>query len=164
MKTLLSMASTIGFALLSFPGAAVAEVDSGWSLNFTPVLVLPEDGYDLGGGLDPEATYTLDLGGARLSSGVRVGGYYAKNLFGLLAMPTVRLTVPVGAFEPYTSFGVGYGRIAQDGHEDVATMSRVGFLYHFTDSFAAGLEGTFQKIEGSEFRFPSFGSMMSFGL
>jgi hypothetical protein len=164
MKSLVSMTSTFAFALLSLPAASTARDNSGWSLNFTPVLVLPEDGYGLGGGLDPEVKYTLDLGGVRLSSGARVGGYYAKDLFGVTAMPTVRLTVPVGAFEPYTSFGVGYGRLTHDGHEDVATMSRLGFLYHFTERFAIGFEGTYQKIEGSEFQFPSFGSMMGFGL
>ena len=155
----------LAIALLSFSSAAAAtEFTADWSLNFTPALIGPRDGYDLGGGIDPELKYTLDLGGARLSSGVRIGAYYAKNLFGVVAMPTARLTVPLGSFEPYTSFGVGYGWIEQNGHGDVATMSRVGFIYSFSDKFSLGLEGTFQKIEDSDFRFPSFGSVMSFTL
>jgi hypothetical protein len=165
MKSLTSSVSKLALALLSFPSAAVAaEHGAGWSLNFTPVVVLPEHGHDVGGGLDPEVKYTFELGEARLSTGARVGGYYAKDLFGVMAMPTLRLTVPIGSFEPYASFGAGYGRIAQDGHQDVATMSRVGFVYHFSERLALGIEGTFQEIEGSPFRFPSFGSMMAFDL
>src|SRR5688572_21446731 len=64
-------------AVLLFPRVAAAENQSGWSFNMTPVVLLPEDEYRLGGGTDPELKYPLDLGGARLSAGGRVGGYYA---------------------------------------------------------------------------------------
>jgi len=149
--------------LSSSSAAAAAPTNSGWSLNFTPTLI-SEDGYDFGGGVDPEVKYTLDLGGARLSSGARVGAFYARNLFGVMVMPTVRLAAPMGAFEPYTSFGVGYGRVTQTGHGDMAAMSRVGFVYRFTEKLAMGVEGTIQKIEGSDFRFPSLGSLFSYEL
>ena len=125
------------------------------------MLLVPHDPYRFGGGVDPELKYTLDRGGVRLSAGLRVGGYYAKNLFGITAMPTLRLMVPVGPVEPYMSFGMGYGWLTKIGHSDIATMSRAGVVFRFSESFGIGVEATFQKIEDSEFRFPSFGSAVS---
>jgi hypothetical protein len=160
-----ALAPIMGLAVFLLAGvAAAAENKSGWSINFTPVLLLPDDDYDLGGGVDPELKYTLDLGGARLSAGGRVGGYYAKNLFGVTVMPTLHLMVPVGPVAPYVAFGMGYGWLPKVGHEDFATMSRLGVVLRFSESFAIGLEGTVQKLDGSAFRFGSFGSMVSFDL
>jgi len=139
------------------PGADTSR----WSLNFTPVLVMAEGNYRLGGGVDPELKYTLDRGGVCLSAGLRVGGYYAKNLFGITTMPTIRLMVPVGPVEPYVSFGMGYGWLPKLDHSDIATMSRLGVVFRFSKSFALGVEGTVQRIEGSEFKFPSFGSALA---
>jgi len=151
--------------LFMLPKAGAAQQNrSGWSINFTPVLLLADDDHRLGGGADPELKYTLDLGGAHLSAGARTGGYYAKNLFGVTVMPTLRLTVPVGPVEPYAAFGMGYGWIPKTAHGDFATMSRLGIVFRFSESFALGVEGTFQKLEGSNFRFPSFGSMVSLDL
>jgi hypothetical protein len=159
------LSAAVAASVLAIAASAAAEEQpkdySGWSLNFTPVLVV-EKGYDIGGGLDPELQYTLDRGGARLSAGLRVGGYYAKELVGITAMPTLRLTVPVGPVEPYASFGMGYGWLPEEDHAEVASMSRLGVVFRFTESFGIGLEGTIQKIEDSEFRFPSFGSAVTF--
>jgi hypothetical protein len=148
-------------------GAATEHDDTlstRWNINLTPVLVLPKGEYRWGGGADPELRYTVDLHGAYLSAGVRVGAYYAKNLFATTAMPTMRFMVPVGRFEPYVSFGTGYGWIPRLGHTDFALMVRAGTVYRFSKKFAIGLEGTLQNIQGSEFSFPSVGSMMSFDL
>jgi hypothetical protein len=145
--------------------AAPTTVDhTGASFNATPVLIVPKDGQHWGGGADPELKYTLDLGWARVSGGARVGAYYARNKFGITAMPTLRLMVPVGALEPYVSAGIGYGWLPKDSHADFATMARAGFLYRFSKRFAVGLEGTLQALHGSDFRFPSIGSMMAFDL
>lgn len=161
----LARAVTIALIVLALPEIAAAEENkSGWSLNFTPVLLPANDRYDFGGGADPELKYTLDLGGALLSAGARTSGYYAKNLFGMTVMPTLRLTVPVGPVEPYAAFGMGYGFIPKTSHGDFATMSRLGIVFRFSESFALGVEGTFQKLDGSIFRFPSFGSMISLDL
>lgn len=140
------------------------ENSSGWSINFTPVLLFPRGRYGYGGGADPELKYKLDLGGARLSAGTRVGAYYAKDLFGLTLMPTLRLTVPVGPFEPYAAFGMGYGWLPKVHHDDIATMSRLGVVIRFTKNFALGIEGTIQRIDRSDFRFMSFGSMLEIDL
>lgn len=160
-----ALAPALALAVLLLAGStAKAQDNSGWSLNFTPVLLLPTDEYRFGGGADPELKYTFDFGGARLSAGGRVGAYYAKNLFGVTAMPTLRLMVPIGPVEPYASFGVGYGWLPKIEHDDFAMMSRLGVVFRFSKSFALGVEGTVQKIDGSAFRFPSFGSMMNFNL
>lgn len=157
------LGSTLVATLLVTPNVARAEEDhSGWSLNFTPVLVAPHHGYRWGGGADPELKYTIDRDGARLSAGLRVGGYYARNLFGVTVMPTLRITVPVGRVEPYASFGMGYGWIPKESQEDIATMSRLGIVFRVSKKFALGLEGTLQRIERSEFRFPSLGSAITF--
>lgn len=141
--------------------AFVEGRNTGWSLNFTPVLLAPHGDYHLGGGADPELKYTLDRGAVRLSAGLRVGAYYAKNLFGVTAMPTLRLVVPVGPVEPYVSFGLGYGWLPKIEHTGIATMSRLGVVFRFSERFALGVEGTLQRIERSAFEFPSFGSALS---
>jgi hypothetical protein len=160
-----ALAATLALAAVLFAGStARAQDKSGWSINFTPVLLLPTDSYRFGGGTDPELKYTLDLGHARLSAGFRVGAYYAKNLFGMTAMPTLRLMVPVGPVEPYAAVGMGYGWLPKPRHGDFAAMSRLGVVFRFSENFALGVEGTLQKIDGSAFRFPSFGSMVSLDL
>jgi hypothetical protein len=152
-------------ALALVPRVAEAkDYESGWSINFTPVFLPKQAAYRYGGGADPELKYTLDLGGARLSAGARVGAYYARNLFGVTVMPTLRLTVPVGPVEPYVAFGLGYGWLPKSDHADFATMSRAGVVFRFSKSFAIGIEGTLQKLDGSDFRFPAFGSMVSVDL
>jgi hypothetical protein len=162
--TVRTLTPVLALAVLLAPRVASAEDHSGWSFNMTPVLLLPSDQYRFGGGTDPELKYTLDLGGARLSAGGRVGGYYARNQFGVSVMPTLRLMVPLGAVEPYLSVGMGYGWLPRTDHADLVTMGRVGFLYRFSKNFALGLEATVQNLDGSDFRFPSFGSMMAFDL
>jgi len=161
-----SIAIVIFAAVLLFANVAAAEEKkpSNWSINFTPVLILPSGDEGLGGGVDPEMKYTLDLGDARLSIGGRLGAYYAKNLFSWTLMPTLRLMVPMGSFEPYASVGLGYGWLPDAGREGVAAMGRLGFVYRFSERFAIGLEGTLQQVDGSSYRFASFGSMVSFHL
>lgn len=146
------------------PAAVTNQDHSGWSLNATPVLIFPDDGYGWGGGADPELKQTWDLGWARLSAGGRIGAYYAKSQFGVTVMPTVRFMVPVGKFEPYVSAGTGYGWLPESDHANFATMGRTGFVYRFSKKFAIGVELTVQQLDGSNFRFPSVGSMMAFDL
>ncbi|MFO0582524.1 MAG: hypothetical protein U0229_09645 [Anaeromyxobacter sp.] len=156
----------LALSALLAPALAAAEGPpnrTGWVANFTPVLILAHGDDRFGGGADPEVRYCLDLGGVRVSAGARVGVYYAKNVLGVTAMPTLRLTVPVGRVEPYLAAGMGYGWETESGYSNLATMSRGGFVYRFSKGFSAGLEATYQKIEGSEHRFWSFGSAMAFG-
>lgn len=161
----LAFGPILALAVLLLPAVAFAEQDkSGWSLNLTPVLIFPDDTYGLGGGADPELKYTLDMGSARLSAGTRIGAYYAKDLFGMTVMPTLRLMVPVGPLEPYVAFGMGYGWLPKTGEEGVATMSRLGMVFRFSERFAIGVEGTIQKLDNTELSFPSFGSMLSIDL
>lgn len=155
----------IACVLLVIPDVvSAAQPHPRWSLNFTPVIVPSGKGYRSGGGLDPEVKYTFSLKGVNLSGGLRVGGYSAKNMVGWMAMPTVRLTLPIGNFEPYAAFGQGYGRIPKLDYEDVATMSRLGFFVHVSEKWGIGIEGTYQEIQGSNFEFYSYGSMVSFDL
>lgn len=155
-------ASFLGLALLlTTTGAAAGESKAGWSGNLTPVLIFAKGEYRFGGGADPELKYTLDFGGVRASAGARVGTYYARNLFGVTVMPTLRLAAPLGVFEPYVAVGMGYGWLPAIRHGEMATMSRAGVVVHFTRKIAVGFEATTQGIRGSDFRFLSFGSMLS---
>jgi hypothetical protein len=147
--------------LLTTKMAAAGESKAGWSGNLTPVLIFGKGEYRFGGGADPELKYTLDFGSVRASAGGRVGTYYARNLFGVTVMPTLRLAVPVGVVEPYVSVGMGYGWLPAIRHSEIATMSRAGVVVHFTKKIAVGVEATTQGISGSDFRFLSFGSMLS---
>jgi hypothetical protein len=157
--------AALALALLLVPALASADEDrSGWSFRFTPVIVPSMHGYDVGGGVDPEIGYTVDRGSVRIGAGLRVGGYYATSLFGVVAMPTLRLTVPVGPVEPYAAFGTGFGWVVADGHQDIASLSRLGVVFRISSSLALGVEGSVQKIDGSRFRFPSLGSSLSFDL
>jgi hypothetical protein len=158
------LAPALGLAVLLLSGAAAAEEASRWTFNFTPVVVFPKDDYRVGGGTDPELRYTRDLGGVRWSAGGRVGAYYAKNLFGVTVMPTLRAALPLGPIEPYLAGGVGYGWLPTIERDGLATMARFGTVFHFSDSFSIGVEATLQQVHGSQFEFPSFGSMMSIDL
>lgn len=154
----------VALALFAAQTTASADDDfTGWSVNLTPVLVVSGDD-DLGGGMDPEVQYTTDMGGSRLGAGLRVGGYYAEERFGIVYSPTLRLTIPVGRIEPYVSFGMGYGWIPKDETEGVSTMSRTGVVYRMRRNLAIGLETTVQRIDGANWSFPSIGSMMAFQL
>ena len=144
--------------------ASAAERSDGWSLNFTPTVIFPKGEYRFGGGLDPEVKYTYDVAGIRLSAGGRISGYYARNLFGFSAMPTLRVMVPIGPLEPYASLGMGYGWLPELGHNHLATMARLGVVFRFCENIAIGAEGTLQKIYGSSYDITSLGSMMAFKL
>lgn len=155
----------VALALFGLPAAAATpECRTGWEFSMTSVLVAAKDGYGLGGGADPELRYTRDLGDARLSAGWRVGVYHARDRLGVTATPALRLTVPVGAFEPYVAMGMGYGWIPETDEEGMATFSRAGMVYRVNPRLAIGLEGTAQRIEGTQFSFPSLGSMVSIDL
>ena len=158
------LAPSLGLAALLATAPASADEGPGWSLNFTPVVLLPKDDYHVGGGVDPEVRYSRDLGALRWSTGGRVGAYYAKNLFGVTVMPTLRVALPLGAVEPYLAGGVGYGWLPKIEHDGLATMARLGTLFHFSESVSISLEATLQQVHGSTFGFPSFGSMMSVDL
>ncbi len=160
LRTLLALAAL----LLSGQVAAAEEGRSGWSVNFTPVLILPSGGYRFGWGVDPELKYTLDLGAAQLGAGGRVGAFYARNQFSLTLMPTLRVTVPIGRVEPYAAVGLGYGWLPESGRDGVAAMGRLGLVYRFSERLAIGVEGTLQRLDGSRHQFRSFGSMVSFSL
>lgn len=159
--------SALVFVLLLWTsGAAWAgqAYVAGWTLNFTPALVSQGNDYGLGGGIDPELRYDLGFDEIYMSLGTRIGAYYAKKLFSVLEMPTARLTLPIGSFDPYAAIGAGYGWIPKLDEAHVARMYRGGFIYHFNNKLGLGIEGTYQEILHTDFHFFSLGSMVSFEL
>jgi len=159
-----SVCVVLAFFPLAFPWAAHADGDQAtWHFNFTPALVSAHDGYGLGGGVDPELRVGIGQEGMNASVGVRAGAYWAKNQFGWVAMPTLRLTLPLGSWETYGSGGLGYGWLPRSQFSDFAKMVRVGLVHHFSAQFSLGAEGTYQEIVHSNFQLFSMGSMISFG-
>lgn len=153
------------FLVLGVSEVATAKSGhEGWMLNLTPAVVSQDESYRFGWGVDPEVRYVFGVGESYLSFGVRVAGYDAKNMIGWMAMPTLRVTKPIGALDFYLAAGFGQGSIPKLEHSDRAEMYRAGFYYHFSDSVGIGVEGTYQKIANSSFEFFSMGSMIAFEL
>ncbi len=156
--------AVLAFFSLVAPPAACADGDRAtWHFNFTPAIVSARDGYGLGGGIDPELRVGIGQGGIAGSVGVRTGVYWAKDQLGWFAMPTLRLTVPLGHWESYGGGGLGYGWLPRSHFSDFAKMLRCGLVYHFSEKFSLGAEGTYQEIRHSNFEMLSMGSMISFG-
>lgn len=164
MKTFLVIAMFWSWVGTQVARAGSEDCCGGWRFNLTPAIVSQGGEYGLGGGVDPEVRFAAARRGGYLSIGARVGAYYARNLFGVNAMPTLRVTIPVGSLELYSAVGVGYGWLPKIGGSDRAEMYRAGFYHHFSKSFGIGAELTYQDIARTNFQFLSLGSMLSFGI
>jgi len=105
-------------ALLTIAASASAQEESestamranrGFRFGFGPALLLPTDGGPLGGGLVLDGRYGIKAGPTVLAPGGRLAGYLLSARFIGTAMPTFRVTLPVGPFAPYILGGVGGG-------------------------------------------------------
>jgi hypothetical protein len=103
--------------------------------------------------------YGFDTGRAILVPGVKLAGYFSDpNVY--VGMPVLKLVYPIDRFAPFIEAGAGYGYIASTsvGRVDVPAQSGaalyagVGFMLHFNWKFGLGVEGSYQKITGTDFR------------
>jgi hypothetical protein len=136
----------------------------GFKLGIGPTLLLPiREGGPYGGGLDLAGRYGIQAGPTVLAPGGLLGGYFISSRFIGLAMPTFRVTLPLGPLAPYVVGGVGGGWISNPTEGGVALLGGGGLMIHFGRVFGIGAEVTYQTITGTEFGGLALGPMISFG-
>lgn len=136
----------------------------GLHIGLGPALLFPSrpDG-PYGGGLDIEGRYGIKIASTVLAPGGLAGGYFLSGRVVALAMPTLRLTVPVGPFAPYGLGGVGVGGLTNPGDGGIALMGGGGVMVHFGRVVAVGVELTYRTIVDTEYGGVVLGPMIAFG-
>ena len=144
--------------------SAAMSANRGFKLGLGPTLLLPmREGGPYGGGLNIEGRYGIKAGPTAIAPGGLLAGYLISSRFIGLAMPTLRVTLPVGPFAPYAVGGVGGGWISNASEGGVALLGGGGLMIHFGRVFAIGAEATYQTITGTEFGGVALGPAFSFG-
>lgn len=169
LRALLALAAPAVLLLASTEAradSAAVDANTGFNIGIGPVVLVPtEDGGDWGGGLDLDLRYGIEAGPTILAPGARGAGYYQSEAFIGIAMPTFRVTLPVGPLAPYVLGGVGYGGITGDaGESGLALMGGGGLMIHFGRVLGIGAEATYQAIVGTEFHGLAVGPSIMIGL
>lgn len=144
-------------------GSAAAVSNTGLDLGLGPVLLVPTDGGPLGGGLDAELRYGIGLNPVILSPGARLAGYAFSGRFVGLAMPTLRLTIPLGPLAPFVTGGVGGGWLSNPSEAGLALMGGGGLMVHVGRVLGVGVEATYQTVTDTEMKAVAIGPMLQFG-
>lgn len=144
-------------------GSAAVISNTGFDFGLGPVLLVPTDGGPLGGGLDAELRYGIGLDPVILAPGARVAGYAFSGRFVGLAMPTLRLTLPVGPLAPFVTGGVGGGWLSNPSEAGLALMGGGGLMVHFGRVLGVGVEATYQTVTDTELEAIAVGPMLQFG-
>ncbi len=140
------------------------KLSRGLGLDVGPTLLFPlREGGPYGGGLSVEGRYGIPLGPTVVAPGGRVAGYIISDRGVGIAMPTVRVTVPVGMFAPYLVGGVGVGYLSRDGQTGAALLGGGGFMIHIGRGVAFGAEATYQAITGTELNTLTITPAIAFG-
>jgi hypothetical protein len=132
-------------------------------LGFGPELLLPSDGGPLGGGLVLDGRYGIQAGPTVLAPGARLGGYVISSRFVGTAMPTFRVTLPLGPLAPFVMGGLGFGGLSNPGESGLAILAGGGLMLHFGRVFAIGAEITYQRITNTEFEVLGIGPSIHIG-
>ena len=117
--TVLGAALGVSLVVSSFAASrARADEDSaayranvGLRIGIAPVLLIPTEGGPLGGGLELDARYGIPVGPVIIAPGGRLAGYYDDSHFIGIAMPTARVTFPLGPLAPFLVGGIGPGLV-----------------------------------------------------
>lgn len=160
---LVSLFGTRGASAYEDDDAAVLS-NSGLHMGFGPILLLPTDSGPMGGGLAFDARYGIKLNPTILAPGGRLSGYVISERFVGTAMPTLRLTVPVGPFAPFLVGGVGGGWLSNPAESGVAFLGGGGLMIHFGRVLAIGAEATYQTITDTELQSWAIGPAIAIGL
>jgi hypothetical protein len=143
---------------------AAMAANRGLRIGLGPTLLLPaRDGGPYGGGLTLDGRYGIKAGPTVLAPGGRLSGYLQSSRFVGVAMPTFRVTVPVGPLAPYLVGGVGGGWISNPSDGGVALLGGGGLMIHFGRIFAIGAEATYQTITNTGFDTVVIGPSIQFG-
>jgi len=143
---------------------AARSANRGFHLQLAPGILLPQrDDGPYGGGLALDARYGIQAGPLVLAPGGRVAGYLISSRGIAIAMPTFRVTVPVGPLAPYLVGGIGAGWLTNDSEAGLAWRGGGGLMIHLGRVFAIGAEITYQEVTGTDFRGLHVGPMIAFG-
>lgn len=144
--------------------SAAMSANRGLRLGLGPILLLPSrSGGPYGGGLGLDGRYGIKAGPTVLAPGGRLSGYVLSSRFIGTAMPTFRITIPIGPFAPFVVGGIGSGWISNPADNGLALMGGGGLMIHFGRIIAIGAEATYQEIRGTEFRSVAIGPAITFG-
>jgi hypothetical protein len=140
------------------------EQNRGLKIGLGPTLVLPlrTDG-PYGGGVTIDGRYGIQIGPTVVAPGGRVAGYVISERGVVIAMPTARLTLPVGPLAPYIVGGVGIGGLTNDSESGLALLGGGGLMIHVGRVVAFGAEATYQAITGTELKTVTVTPAISFG-
>lgn len=165
--------AAVTVALLAAPPSARAQeseegvamqANRGLKIGIGPIILLPlRDNGPYGGGLILDGRYGVQAGPTVLAPGARLAGYLISSRFVGTAMPTFRVTLPVGPLAPFVMGGIGAGYISNDSESGLALLGGGGLMIHVGRVFAFGAEATYQTIQGTEFKTFAIGPAISFG-
>jgi hypothetical protein len=169
-RLLLALAAAV---VLTIPSPASAQEESestamqankGLRFGFGPALLVPtERDRPLGGGLVLDGRYGFRVGPTVMAPGGRLAGYLLSERFIGTAMPTFRITLPVGPLAPYALGGLGGGWISNPADSGLAWIAGGGLMIHFGRVLAIGAEATYETITGTEFKALSIGPAIHIG-
>jgi hypothetical protein len=144
--------------------SAAVQANSGLHLGFTPILLVPTDGGPLGGGLAFDLRYGIEADPVIIAPGGRLAGYAISERFVGIAMPTARVTIPLGPLAPFLIGGVGGGWLSNPGESGVALLGGGGLMVHFGHVLAIGAEATYETITTTEIKAWAFGPAIAIAL
>jgi len=104
----------------------------------------------MGGGLAIDGRYGIGANPAIIAPGGRLSGYVISRRFIGIAMPTLRVTFPLGPFAPFVLGGIGGGWLSNPSESGLALLGGGGLMIHFGRFLAIGAEATYQTITGTE--------------
>ncbi len=144
--------------------SAAMAASRGLRVGFGPTLLMPmHQGGPYGGGLDIDVRYGIKLAPIVIAPGGMAAGYLISRRFIGLAMPTLRVTLPIGPFAPYALGGVGGGWLSNPGDSGLALLVGGGLTIHFGRVIALGAEVKYQEIRGTSFGGFAFGPSIILG-
>ncbi len=144
--------------------SAAVVSNKGLQLGLGPILLLPSDGGPMGGGLAFNLRYGIGLDPVILAPGARLIGYYISGRFVGIAMPTARVTFPLGPLAPYVVGGIGGGWMSNPREGGLALMGGGGLMIHLGRILAVGAEATYQTVTSTELRGWAIGPAIAIGL
>ncbi|HEU4412293.1 MAG TPA: hypothetical protein VFS43_44030 [Polyangiaceae bacterium] len=143
--------------------SAAFQANTGLHFGIGPVFLFPSDGGPMGGGLDADLRYGIGLDPVVVAPGARAAGYVLSGHFIGFAMPTLRVTLPVGPLAPFVVGGVGPGYVSDEKKGGVALMGGGGLMLHLGRFFGIGAEATYQTITGTDFKTLTVGPSLLIG-
>ena len=143
--------------------SAATDANKRLRIGLGPEVIVPSDSGPLGGGVVLDGRYGFKAGPTVLAPGGRLDGYILSNRLIGIAMPTFRLTLPIGPLAPYAVGGIGGGWLSNRSESGLALLGGGGLMVHFGRIIAIGVELTYQRITGTEFEGVAIGPSIQFG-